>query len=62
MLPKDAVGTQTVVTLKWGDEFFTASGLMVHEKLFGSVYLQNGKALNNYRNLQRENRSSCREY
>lgn len=35
---KDAVGTQTVVTLKWGDEFFTASGLMVHEKNYLEVY------------------------
>ena len=36
---KDAVGTQTVVTLKWGDEFFTASGLMVHEKIIWKCIL-----------------------
>ncbi|CAX42976.1 DNA topoisomerase III, putative [Candida dubliniensis CD36] len=36
---KDAVGMQTVATLKWGDEFFTANGLMVLEKNYLDVYI-----------------------
>lgn len=35
---KDAVGTQTLVTMKWGDEFFTANGLIVLEQNYLEVY------------------------
>ncbi|EMG47260.1 TOP3 DNA topoisomerase 3 [Candida maltosa Xu316] len=35
---KDAVGNQTSVTLKWGDEFFTANGLVVLERNYLDVY------------------------
>ncbi|ODV78582.1 DNA topoisomerase [Suhomyces tanzawaensis NRRL Y-17324] len=35
---KDAVGQQTTATLKWGDQFFTASGLVVLEKNYLDIY------------------------
>ncbi|KAI5966975.1 TOP3 [Candida pseudojiufengensis] len=36
---KDAVGLQTSATLKWGDEFFTAKGLMVTERNYLDVFI-----------------------
>lgn len=36
---KDAVGHQTTATLKWGDEYFTASGLIVTEKNYLDVFI-----------------------
>lgn len=35
---KDAVGTQTLATMKWGEEFFTANGLIVLEQNYLEVY------------------------
>ncbi|EGW31593.1 DNA topoisomerase [Spathaspora passalidarum NRRL Y-27907] len=36
---KDAVGMSTTATLKWGDELFTASGLMVLERNYLDVFI-----------------------
>lgn len=36
---KDAVGLQTSVTLKWGEEFFTTSGLIVLERNYLDVFI-----------------------
>ena len=35
---KDAVGHQTTATLQWGNETFTASGLIVTEKNYLEIY------------------------
>ncbi|KAI3405055.2 TOP3 [Candida oxycetoniae] len=35
---KDAVGSLTQATLQWGDEFFTANGLMVTEKNYLEIF------------------------
>ena len=37
-LSKDAVGQESTVTLKWGNEYFNASGLMVTEKNFLEIF------------------------
>ncbi|KAI5952746.1 TOP3 [Candida jiufengensis] len=36
---KDAIGMQTSATLKWGDEFFTAEGLMVTERNYLDIFI-----------------------
>lgn len=36
---KDAVGSMTLATLKWGDEFFTTSGLMVLERNYLDIFI-----------------------
>lgn len=37
-LSKDAVGQKSTVTLQWGDEYFTASGLMVTQRNFLDIF------------------------
>ncbi|CAI5758618.1 unnamed protein product [Candida verbasci] len=59
---KDAIGQTNTVTLKWGDEFFTASGLNVLEKNYLEVFTykkwESSKELPNFEEGERVKLSS----